>query len=215
MVSINRKIREIISYYKLSDRQFALKIGVTQSVIGSMFQKDTEPSSKVIQLTASAFPEISLEWFIRGKGDMFKSQNKEIEGTNKLVDTIATFPNFLNTKSGMIDRIKDIIKLSGLSDRAFALKCGINQQTLFNQLKGIRAISLDTVLSIYKTFPDVSTNWLLLGEGDMLKSQSRETERINKLVDTIATLQESINTKSETIALLNEKIKLLESQIEK
>ena len=211
MVSINRKIREIISYYKLSDRQFDLKIGVTQS----MFQKDTEPSSKVIQLTASAFPEISLEWFIRGKGDMFKSQNKEIEGTNKLVDTIATFPNFLNTKSGMIDRIKDIIKLSGLSDRAFALKCGINQQTLFNQLKGIRAISLDTVLSIYKTFPDVSTNWLLLGEGDMLKSQSRETERINKLVDTIATLQESINTKSETIALLNEKIKLLESQIEK
>ena len=175
MVSINRKIREIISYYKLSDRQFDLKIGVTQSVIGSMFQKDTEPSSKVIQLTASAFPEISLEWFIRGKGDMFKSQNKEIEGTNKLVDTIATFPNFLNTKSGMIDRIKDIIKLSGLSDRAFALKCGINQPTLFNQLKGIRAISLDTVLSIYKTFPDVSTNWLLLGEGDMLKSQSRET----------------------------------------
>ena len=215
MVSINRKIREIISYYKLSDRQFALKIGVTQSVIGSMFQKDTEPSSKVIQLTASAFHEISLEWFIRGKGDMFKSQNKEIEGTNKLVDTIATFPNFLNTKSGMIDRIKDIIKLSGLSDRAFALKCGINQPTLFNQLKGIRAISLDTVLSIYKTFPNVSTNWLLLGEGDMLKSQSRETERINKLVDTIATLQESINTKSETIALLNEKIKLLESQIEK
>ncbi len=215
MVSINRKIREIISYYKLSDRQFALKIGVTQSVIGSMFQKDTEPSSKVIQLTASAFPEISLEWFIRGKGNMFKSQNKEIEGTNKLVDTTATFPNFLNTKSGMIDRIKDIIKFSGLSDRAFALKCGINQPTLFNQLKGIRAISLDTVLSIYKTFPDVSTNWLLLGEGDMLKSQSRETERINKLVDTIATLQESINTKSETIALLNEKIKLLESQIEK
>ena len=115
----------------------------------------------------------------------------------------------------MISRIKDIIKLSGLSDRAFALKCGINQPTLFNQLKGIRAISLDTVLSIYKTFPDVSTNWLLLGEGDMFKSQSRETERINKLVDTIATLQESINTKSETIALLNEKIKLLESQIEK
>lgn len=215
MVSINRKVREIISYYKLSDRQFALKIGVTQSVIGSMFQKGTEPSSKVIQLTASTFPEISLEWFIRGEGNMFKSQNKEIERTNKLVDTTATFPNFLNTKSEMIDRIKDIIKFSGLSDRAFALKCGINQPTLFNQLKGIRAISLDTVLSVCKRFPDVSTNWLLLGEGDMFKSQSREMERINKLVDTIATLQESINTKSETIALLNEKIKQLESQIEK
>ncbi len=115
----------------------------------------------------------------------------------------------------MISRIKDIIKLSGLSDRAFALKCGINQQTLFNQLKGIRAISLDTVISICKTFPEISRDWLLLGEGDMLKSQSRETDRINKLVDTIATLQESINAKSETIAILNDRIKQIENQRKK
>ena len=113
----------------------------------------------------------------------------------------------------MISRIKDIIKLSGLSDRAFALKCGINQQTLFNQLKGIRAISLDTVISICKTFPEISRDWLLLGEGDMFKSQSRETERINTLLDTITTLQEAINAKSETIAILNERIYQLENQL--
>ena len=115
----------------------------------------------------------------------------------------------------MISRIKDIIKLSGLSDRAFALKCGINQQTLFNQLKGIRAISLDTVISICKTFPEISRDWLLLGEGDMFKSQSRETERINTLLDTITTLQEAINAKSETIALLNDRIKQSENQRKK
>ena len=113
----------------------------------------------------------------------------------------------------MISRIKDIIKLSGLSDRAFALKCGINQQTLFNQLKGIRAISLDTVISICKTFPEISRDWLLLGEGDMFKSQSRETERINTLLDTITTLQEAINAKSEMIAILNERIHQLENQL--
>ena len=115
----------------------------------------------------------------------------------------------------MISRIKDIIKLSGLSDRAFALKCGINQPTLFNQLKGIRAISLDTVKSICKTFPEISRDWLLLGEGDMFKSQSRETERINTLLDTITTLQEAINAKSETIALLNDRIKQIENQRKK
>ena len=115
----------------------------------------------------------------------------------------------------MISRIKDIIKLSGLSDRSFALKCGINQQTLFNQLKGIRAISLDTVISICKTFPEISRDWLLLGEGDMFKSQSRETERINTLLDTITTLQEAINAKSETIALLNDRIKQIENQRKK
>ena len=202
------RIESLRDYFGLSTRAFAIKCGLKQPTLDKQLKRLRSVSADTIIAICKTFPEISLEWFIRGKGDMFKSQNKEIEGTNKLVDTTATFPNFLNTKSGMIDRIKDIIKLSGLSDRAFALKCGINQQTLFNQLKGIRAISLDTVISICKTFPEISRDWLLLGEGDMLKSQSRET-------DTIATQQESINTKSETIALLNEKIKLLESQIEK
>ena len=41
----------------------------------------------------------------------------------------------------------------------------------------------------------------------------KETERINKLVDTIATLQEAINAKNDTIATLIEKIKRLETQL--
>ena len=115
----------------------------------------------------------------------------------------------------MITRIESLRDYFGLSTRAFAIKCGLKQPTLDKQLKRLRSVSADTIIAICKTFPEISRDWLLLGEGDMFKSQSRETERINKLVDTIATLQESINTKSETIALLNEKIKLLESQIEK
>ena len=46
-VNVNEKIREIISYHKLSDRQFCVKIGINPSVLGSMFQKGTEPSAKV------------------------------------------------------------------------------------------------------------------------------------------------------------------------
>ena len=74
--SVNEKIREIISYYKLSDRQFSIKIGVTQSVIGSMFQKNTEPSSKVIRLTLNAFTDISADWLLRNKGPMLISDIK-------------------------------------------------------------------------------------------------------------------------------------------
>jgi hypothetical protein len=44
-----------------------------------MFKKENEPSAKVIQLIAIAFPEISLDWFIRNKGDMFGGSNKDIE----------------------------------------------------------------------------------------------------------------------------------------
>lgn len=97
--SLNGKIREIISYYKLSDRQFAIKIGVTQSVIGSMFQKNTEPSAKVIKLTLNVFTDISSEWLLRDKGPMLISDIKSdpnIERMERLVDTIATLQGTIN-----------------------------------------------------------------------------------------------------------------------
>ena len=97
--SVNEKIREIISYYKLSDRQFSIKIGVTQSVIGSMFQKNTEPSSKVIRLTLNAFTDISADWLLRNKGPMLISDIKpdpNIERIERLVDTIATLQGTIN-----------------------------------------------------------------------------------------------------------------------
>ena len=97
--SVNEKIREIISYYKLSDRQFSIKIGLTQSVIGSMFQKNTEPSSKVIRLTLNAFTDISADWLLRNKGPMLISDIKpdpNIERMERLVDTIATLQGTIN-----------------------------------------------------------------------------------------------------------------------
>lgn len=109
-VSLNSKIREIISFYRLSDRQFALKIGVNQSVIGSMFQKGTEPSSKVIRNTLIAFPEISSDWFLRDIGDMLIGQSKEAERINSLLDTIQTLQETINTKSDTIATLMERIK---------------------------------------------------------------------------------------------------------
>lgn len=54
------------------------------------------------------------------------------------------------------------------------------------------------------------------GTGEMFNSEqpkSAELERINKLVDTIATLQDTINLKNETIAALTERNKILEAQL--
>lgn len=110
MATLNDKIRDIISAYKLSDRQFAIKIGVTQSVIGSMFQKGTEPSSKVIRNTLAAFPEISADWFLRDLGEMLKSQSKELERINSLLDTIATLQEAINAKSDTIAELNERIK---------------------------------------------------------------------------------------------------------
>lgn len=116
--SINERIREIISLYRLSDRQFAIKIGVTQSVIGSMFQKGTEPSAKVIKLTLSTFEDISAEWLLRGKGEMLisanQSKDENTERISRLVDTIATLQGTINEQLKTIQALQERErKLSG------------------------------------------------------------------------------------------------------
>ena len=69
-------------------------------------------------------------------------------------------------------------------------------------------------MSIAAAFPELSTEWLLLGNGPMLK-EDKEPERINSLIDTITTLQDTIKSKSDMIAILTERIKQLENQLGK
>lgn len=117
----------------------------------------------------------------------------------------------------MIDRIKEVIAHSGLSDRAFAIKCGLAQNTLNRQLNGVRELSLATVNAILMTFEDISSEWLLRGKGKMLISDSLKendnTERISRLVDTITTLQGTINEQTKTIQLLSEENKKLSGEL--
>lgn len=117
----------------------------------------------------------------------------------------------------MTSRIKEIIAYSGLSDRAFAIKCGVAQNTLNRQLNGVRELSLVTVNAILNTFEDISTEWLLRGKGEMLISESikkdESTERITRLVDTIATLQGTINEQMKTIQLFTEENQKLKGEL--
>lgn len=112
-------------------------------------------------------------------------------------------------------RIKEVLKFSGLTTRAFAIKCGMNQPTFDRMLKGINAINLNCIISILATFPEISAEWLTRGDGEMLKVQNEDPnmERVLKLVDTINTLQDALNAKTETITTLQERIKQLENQL--
>lgn len=80
-------------------------------------------------------------------------------------------------------------------------------------LKGVNALNLNCVSSILAAFPEISAEWLLRGEGEMLvnANTSKELERIEKLTGVVESLQEVIDAKNATIAALNERIKQLES----
>lgn len=111
---IYERIRILIDYLGISDRQFAIKIGVNQSVIGSMFQKQTEPSAKVLKLILATYKDVSAEWLMRGTGNMLISENidsdSNLDRINKLVDTITTLQDAINEKTKTIKVLEEEIK---------------------------------------------------------------------------------------------------------
>ncbi|MSL96401.1 helix-turn-helix domain-containing protein [Escherichia coli] len=100
--TINGRIREIILSAGITDSAFAKRIGVTQSVIASMFQRGTEPSAKVLTSILLTYEDISAEWLLRGKGQMLLSEvtpDPIIEQMKRLVDTITTLQGIITEQT--------------------------------------------------------------------------------------------------------------------
>lgn len=93
----------------------------------------------------------------------------------------------------IVDRVKLLIEKSNLSVNAYAQKIGISPQNLYACVRG-RVPSVEILQKILIAFPDVSAEWLLMGEG-----------RINK--EDAEFLKEQIRVKDEQIEALIKKLK--------
>ena len=76
----------------------------------------------------------------------------------------------------MIDRIRQVIDYSQLSSSAFADTIGISRSGLTHLLTGRNQPSLDVARKILAKFPEVSTEWLIMGMGEMLRLDEQPVE---------------------------------------
>lgn len=70
----------------------------------------------------------------------------------------------------MLQRIKDVIKQKARSKEMFATAVAVSVNTLDTYLKRRSKVSLDLIEKILQTYPDISAEWLLRGEGDMYRN---------------------------------------------
>lgn len=70
----------------------------------------------------------------------------------------------------VIERLRTYLKNKGIKNREVASFIGISETTLNNKLNGTRSLDLDTLLNIVIHFEDLSVEWLMRGDGNMLKS---------------------------------------------
>lgn len=69
------------------------------------------------------------------------------------------------------ERIKKYTAYKDIKTRRFEILCGLSNGYVRNINENIGADKLESIL---KTFPDLNRDWLLYGEGEMLKSEAEE-----------------------------------------
>lgn len=69
----------------------------------------------------------------------------------------------------MIDRISLLIKAKNLSAAQFADEIGVQRSSISHLMSGRNKPSLDLIQKTLQRFPEVSSEWLLFGKGEMVR----------------------------------------------
>lgn len=86
----------------------------------------------------------------------------------------------------MVDRIKKLVKESGLNNGDFADKVGINRASLSHILSGRNKPSLDFVLKLLEAFPSLKSDWLLFGKGSEKSSEDYSEKEVDVVLNNAA-----------------------------
>jgi len=92
--TIHDRVRMLQHFKQLTTAQLAERIGVQRSAISHVMSGRNKPSLDFIQKLVRAFPEVSLDWLVQGKGDLSQTSDTSVTDTSSTgSDTLVTTRN--------------------------------------------------------------------------------------------------------------------------
>lgn len=98
------RLLEVYKEKSTSETQFAKRIGANQKTINQQFKGERAISLDTILLVVSSFEDISAEWLLRGKGEMYlkeASSADEIEALKAELNMLRGENNVLREQVGL------------------------------------------------------------------------------------------------------------------
>jgi transcriptional regulator with XRE-family HTH domain len=106
-VQVRERIRKVRETLKVSQREFAKRIFISQTLLGDIELGSRNVNDRTIQLVVTEF-KVSKEWLLTGKGDMFTAPPPDIQ-LEKLVDTFKQLDKPL--RDYLLEQSKGLLRL--------------------------------------------------------------------------------------------------------
>lgn len=71
---MKERLNEILKHFKINASQFADQIGVQRASVSHVISGRNKPGFDFIQKIIEAYPSLSADWLLTGKGEMLKSR---------------------------------------------------------------------------------------------------------------------------------------------
>jgi hypothetical protein len=115
------------------------------------------------------------------------------------------------------DRIEQLIEYLGISKELFCAEIGIASANFRGKNRN-RSLNCDAIVNIFTKFPDVNLEWLMVGNGEMLKKNEvveQKNEIENEIILTIFEKQnQELKTLNQEVGTLRNENQNLKSKLE-
>lgn len=120
-----QRIIRLLKERSNSENQFAKLIGANQRTINQQLKKERSLSLDTVLSVLSSFEDISAEWLLRGEGEMYKADDKNIND------------NFDKSQYVSIKKYESIVNLFGQT--ASELKdMAIENKMLYDEIRKLK-----------------------------------------------------------------------------
>lgn len=166
------KIKAFISHKGITVREFERRAGFSIGVISYLRKLNGATTITTLGKIAEAFPDFDVVGFIL-------SENAQI--WQKCIST--PLPPQKIDKNQISQRLLTFFKEFDLNNWALHLACGFGYGFISTLEKGTAGFTTETLQKIFNGFPELSPQWLILGQGEMLKKGSQK--QVNKTIEEI------------------------------